>query len=91
MRDGIPNNPKHYRLHKQWILTAHEGEIALTNRNRLITKSYNKSAKELPPLPIGTNVVIQNRFQNNKKWEKAGTIVEILPHRQYRVKLEGSG
>ena len=91
MRDGISNNPKHYHPHKQWILTAHEREITLANRNRLITESYNKSAKELPPLPIGTNVVIQIHFHNNKKWEKARTIVEVFPHCQYRAKLEGSG
>ena len=53
-------------------------------------EKYNATAKELLPLPIGTPVVIQNR-KHNKKWIKSGKVVESLGHRQYHIKLDGSG
>ena len=50
----------------------------------------NTGARELPPLKVGTDVVIQSQ-DRKKRWNKFGRIVEVLPHRQYRVKLSQSG
>ena len=44
--------------------------------------------RELPPLPIGTFVLIQGK---DKKWKKQGKVIEVLDRRQYRVCLFGSG
>ena len=50
-----------------------------------------KHLKNLPPLPLGCSVLIQNQLGNHpKRWEKRGTVVEVLPHRQYRVRIDGS-
>ena len=47
--------------------------------------------KDLPPLPVGCSVLIQNQLGNHpKRWEKRGTVVEALPHRQYKVRVDGS-
>ena len=90
LRDSLPNNPRHYQLHKDWIISARQREDTLSDRNRVLTEKYNASARELPPLSEGTSVVIQNR-RHKRKWTKAGKIVESLGNRQYRIKLEGSG
>ena len=43
------------------------------------------------PLMIGDSVSIQNHTGNRPlKWMNTGTIVETLPHRQYRVLVDGS-
>ena len=48
-------------------------------------------SKQLPPLPLGCSVLIQNQLGNNpKRWEKRGTVVEVLPHRQYKIRVDGS-
>ena len=91
LRDGIPTHPSLHKPHKDWLITAHQRENALANRNRLVTERYNATARELPPLSIGDAVVIQSRQLNKKRWIKAGHVIEVLPNRQYRIKLEGSG
>ena len=43
-------------------------------------------------LQIGSTVAIYNTQRTSKKHQhKTGTIVEILPHKQYKIKLNGSG
>ena len=88
LRDSIPAHPAHYKPHKEWVLTAEEREKTLSNRNHLIVKNQNAKARELTPLPLGTNVVVQG---DGKKWECMGNIVEVLPHRQYRIRMFHSG
>ena len=88
LRDSIPAHPAHYKPHKEWVLTAEEREKTLSNRNHLIVKNQNAKARELTPLPLGANVVVQG---DGKKWECMGNIVEVLPHRQYRIRMFHSG
>ncbi|CAA9995734.1 unnamed protein product [Nesidiocoris tenuis] len=45
---------------------------------------YNKDAKELPLLPPGTSVRIQNPI--TKKWDQKGTILRRGPYRDYVIK-----
>ena len=55
-------------------------------------EKYNSTAHALKPLAIGTRVVIQNNTSHGRRlWNRTGTIVESLPHRQYTVKTDGSG
>ena len=88
LRDSIPAHPAHYQSHKEWVLTAEEREKALSKRNHLLIKNQNVKAREFQPLLLGTNVVVQGE---NKKWERTGRVVEVLPYRQYRVKMFHSG
>ena len=47
--------------------------------------------KELEPLKVGDVVSIQNQTGNHaRKWDKSSEILEVLPHNQYRVKIDGS-
>ena len=54
-------------------------------------KKLSEHTKELPDLSVGDHVMIQNQLGNNpKRWEKRGVVVEVLPYRQYRVRVDGS-
>ena len=45
----------------------------------------------MKPLAIGTTVLIQSISNISKKWDKSGTVVEVLLNRQYHVRTDGSG
>ena len=87
LRDGIPVHPGHYRLHKEWILSASEREKAFASRKELTERQYNTKAHPLPQLAVQTAVLIQS----GRRWNRTGRIVEVLPNRQYRVRVDGSG
>ena len=90
LRDSIPSKPSHYKLHSDWLTAAKYREDEFQQRNQIIVEQYNmnRNAKELPALEVGTHVIMQGK---DKRWVKTGNIVERLPHRQYRIKLGGSG
>ena len=87
LRDSIPVHPGHYQLHKEWILSAKEREKAFAGRNKFTELQYNVKAHPLPPLAIQTSV----RIQSGRRWNKTGHVVEVLPNRQYHVRVDGSG
>ena len=57
--DGIPSDPSHYKLHKDWIITAEQREKALSKCNPLLVEKYNCKVRQLLPCGAGTNVVVQ--------------------------------
>jgi len=87
LRDAIPNHPHHYQLHSDWLEAAQKRGKIQQDRNQVIIYNYNKPARTLQPLTLGALVVVQGK---NKKWEDQGHIVDILPYRQYRIRLVGS-
>ena len=87
MRDAIPANPSHYKPHKEWAISAEEREKAVAKSNQSTQNYYNKNAHPLEPLETKTAV----RIQSKGKWDKTGSIVEVLPNRKYRIKVDGSG
>ena len=87
LRDCLPSNPGHYRLHKEWILSAEERERAFSKRNDLAKLNYDTKSHALAPLAVQTNV----RIQSHKRWDRTGRVVEVLPNRQYRIRIDGSG
>ena len=88
LRDSIPAHPAHYRPHKEWVLTAEEREKHLSKRNHILVQKHDAKVHELTPLTLGTNVVVQGK---DKKWDRTGRIVEVLPNRQYRIRMFHSG
>nr|XP_039269967.1 uncharacterized protein K02A2.6-like [Styela clava] len=92
LRDHVPTNPQHYGPHPQWIISAGEREQKLANRHHIIIDKYNNTSRQLPPLSVGTTVVIQSQVPNKPRhWNRTGRIVEILPYRQYKIRVDGSG
>lgn len=45
--------------------------------------------RSLQPLSTGARVRIQNQAFN--RWDRTGVITEVLPYRQYTIRLDGSG
>lgn len=54
----------------------------------MIATKYNAHTRPLKKLIPGTYVLIQGK---NRKWNKQGVILEQLDHRQYNIKILGSG
>ena len=88
LRDSIPSHPSRYKPHRKWIEAAAKREIRISRRNAKLAETYNASAHTLPPLEITSIVAVQDR---QKRWVRTGRIVERLDHRQYRVRMDGSG
>jgi hypothetical protein len=74
------------------MLTADQRELALSRRHVMKREELMRATKELEPLVVGTVVSVENQTGPSKlKWDKSGVILEVLPCRQYKVKMDGSG
>ena len=88
LRDGIPTDRKHYNVSNNWKRTLRERETQMAETHQeLINKRGN--SRVLPKISAGARVMVQNQLDN--RWDKSGTIMETLDHRQYTVKMDGSG
>lgn len=88
LRDFIPSQPSLLKPHKTWIDAAKQREAAVAQRNLKLKERYNATAHSLNDLRIGDKVALQNK---HKRWVNTGRVVEALPHRQYKVRMDGSG
>ena len=59
LRDSVPAHPTHYQVHKEWVISAEEREKAFSKQNKFLVEKYNSHAKALPPLTVGTDVILQ--------------------------------
>ena len=67
-------------------------EEALRVRFAMNAENMKQSCRELKPLKLGSRCLVQNqtgRFP--RKWDRSGVVMEILPHDQYTIKIDGSG
>ena len=81
-----------YKPSKEWLVTKEQRELALAKRYAKQEEVWSEHTKTLPELPVGTMVRVQNQAGNKpKRWDRTGLIVEVLPHLQYRVRMDGSG
>ena len=85
---SIPAHTVHYCPQKEWILTAEKQEKRLSKWNHILIQKHRTKAHELIPLTLGINVAVQGK---DKKWDRTGHIVEVLPNRQYRIRMYHSG
>lgn len=87
IRDHLPA-PRRFR--KEWIELADIRENAFSKRHQQACLA-KPTQRKLTNLNVGDSVSIQNQTGNNPlRWEKTGIISESLPHRQYRVIVDGS-
>ncbi len=89
LRDGIPLPRNRYCISHHWKQFLRQREQQMTISAEKQKERYDKSAKPLPEIQNGVDVVCQN--PQTKKWDRGGKIVDCLPHRQYKIKLDGSG
>ena len=89
LKDAIPLPKNRYYVSNQRkkFLKQMETERAVSNKQQ--SQTFNKSAKNLQAVQPGNEVVCQN--PKSHKWDKSGKVIESLPFRQYRIKLDGTG
>ena len=81
--------PSPSRFRKEWSELADGREKAMRMRHLYATKHENTT--ELKPFYVGDIVSVQNqRGHHPTQWNNTGSIIEALPHRQYRVLVDGS-
>ena len=97
LRDFLPSksmwNPlkSNKDLANHWKEVAEWREKALAKRSSRDQERWSFGTKDLPPIPLGKHVLIQNQLGNQpKRWEKRGVVVEALPHQQYKICVDGS-
>ena len=88
LRDGVPVHKQHYKVDVHWQHTLRTREREAARQQETWTISQG-TPKTLPTLAIGTQVLIQD--QASKLWDRRGVVTEVLPFRQYSIKLDGSG
>jgi hypothetical protein len=82
------NNPD---IRLTWREAWHEKEMALRTRFVKSSESLNVHARHLSPLIVGDRCFVQNQMGNMpKKWDRSGTVVEVLDHNSYWIKIDGS-
>ena len=84
LRDHLPQ-PRTFRREWKQILEAREKALA---KRHLRSQEWGHP---LTRLSTHDSVAIQNQHGNKPlKWHNTGTIVEVLPNRQYKVVIDGS-
>ena len=90
IRDHLPLDD--LKLRKEWQEIADKRDEALAKRHLIQQKTPpGRPRGPLPQLDVGDSVQLQNQHGNRpNKWNNTGFITEVLPHRQYRVVVDGS-
>ena len=90
LRDSIPQPTSVYKVSSRWEaqLRARERSMA---KEQLISKDYHDQQPTRNYNKLSAGQVVSCQSVRNKKWDRTGEIVEVLPFRQYQVKMHGSG
>ena len=73
---------------KAWKLK----EEALRTRFVKNSEVLNQRARDLRPLYVGSRCLLQNKSGTHpRKWDRSGVVMEVLPHDQYVVRVDGYG
>ena len=97
MRDLMPVMPEapvftNNAVHPLWRETWAKQEDALRLRFARQAESRRHGSKAQPPLIPGDRVLVQNQAGvKPNRWDRTGTIVEVRPHDQHVVRVDGSG
>ncbi len=80
------------RYSQRWQDAWSAKEEALRARFIRTSETINRHSRYLSPLVVGDKCFIQNQHgPHPKKWHHTGTVVELLPHQKYAIKVDGSG
>ena len=90
LRDGIPQPTDKYCISPQWENFTRLREKTMAAEKLKSKEYHDKSGFKIhKPLDVGQLVSCQNA--RNLKWDRTRIIIEVLPHRQYWVRVDGSG
>ena len=87
LRSCVPAHAKSFA--PEWQKATEDWDRQAAARFQHTVEQYNKSAKSLPPIPIGDFVRIQNHV--SKRWDKVGKIMGRGRNRDYLVKTVAGG
>ena len=91
-RDLLPGIPGQYRPHTEWADRMDRRERAMSRRAITGRARWDEHTQGLSPLKCGDTVLVQNQTgRHPTKWDKTGTVVEVLQYHQYSVRTDGSG
>ena len=82
----IPTNS--YKPSREWLVTKEHRELNLAKRYAKQAEVWSGHTRDLPELPVGSHVSVQNHHGHGnkpKRWDHFGLIVDVLPHQQYRI------
>ena len=89
--DHLPPLGSHKDLSSTWQEIAEWRELALAKRSVKDQENLSTHVKEHAPLELGDHVMVQNQTGNQPlRWSKRGVVVQVLPNRQYQVRMDGS-
>ena len=92
IRDFLPVKPGMYLPRQDWRLTMAKREQALARRHARQEQLLSEHTKTLVPLKVSDVVSIQNQHGPHPlKWDKSGTVVEVMQYDQYKIRMDGSG
>ena len=98
LKDFLPSKPDHLPplgshkdLNSTWQEVAEWRELALAKRSAKDQENLSTNVKEHAPLELGDHVMVQNQAGNQPlRWAKRGVVVQVLPNRQYHIRMDGS-
>lgn len=91
LRDFLPIQPGKFAPRPEWRLAADQRAAAFAKRHVLKHEQLHHGARHLPPLVLSEHVAIQDQTgKTPRAWTKTGTILEVLPHHSYLVRVDGS-
>ena len=91
MRDFLPIQPGKFAPRPEWRLAADQRAAAFAKRHVTKHEQLHHGTRQLPPLVVGDHVAIQDQTgKTPRAWTKTGTILEVLPHHSYMVRVDGS-
>ena len=88
LRGGVPTAKRNLLVDGTWAATLRERERTLARRGAR-REVATEARRSLPPIAAGQRVLIFN--EPRKTWDRTGVVVEVMQHRQYLVRLDGSG
>ena len=75
-----------------WRNAWNQKEEALRQRFHHSAEGQNQKARSLLPLKLGDRCYVQNQTGNNqRRWDRSGTVMEIHGFDAYTVKIDGTG
>jgi hypothetical protein len=91
LRDYIPALPFKYAPSADWCMTQELRERMLAKSRMRDGEKLAEHTKQLEEIAVGTPVAIQNQTgRHPNKWDKTGIIMEVKPHEQLVIKVDGS-
>ena len=89
LADFLPVNPQAYKLHPYWAKQVERSQQSRSLRHQSLARRYNIGTRKLRPLRAGQTVQVQNH--TSKRWDRSAVILQVLPHRRYKLRLLDTG